>query len=156
MPSKPPPIPEHLIATLAGLGQAVREQRKRLKLSATTTAEAAGLSRMTLHRMERGEPAVTLGAYLAVLDALGLQLRVHDPKRPAADEALPLQLRLADYPQLRRLAWQMPAQAQVSPAEALNLYERNWRHVDPEALQPHERALVQRLSQALGGGRLLV
>jgi transcriptional regulator with XRE-family HTH domain len=36
---------------------------KALKVSATTAAEAAGMSRMTLHRIERGEPSVTMGAY---------------------------------------------------------------------------------------------
>ena len=42
----------------------------------TTTAEAAGLSRVTLHRIERGEPAVTIGAYLNVITALGRHLDI--------------------------------------------------------------------------------
>jgi hypothetical protein len=65
-------------------------------------------------------------------------------------------VRLDDYPQLKRLAWQRLGVAEVSPAEALSLYERNWRHIDPTSLDPAERALVHALAHQLGGGRLLV
>ena len=157
MPAKPPVLSEHLAPVLRALGERLAARRKQLKLSATSTAEAAGLSRVTLHRIERGEPAVTLGAYLGVADALGLRLEWVDPKAPASAELpLPERLRVGDYPQLRRLAWQLPVEAQLSPAEALSLYERNWRHLDPGLLEPAERSLLQRLSTALGGGRLLV
>jgi hypothetical protein len=65
-------------------------------------------------------------------------------------------VRLDDYPQLRRLAWQLPATADLSPAEALSLYERHWRHIDRSTLEPAEQALIQALVQQLGGGHLLV
>ena len=45
---------------------------------------------------------------------------------------------------------------EVTPAEALNLYERNWRHIEQAALAPHERALIHSLVANLGGSRLLV
>lgn len=69
---------------------------------------------------------------------------------------LPERVRLADFPQLERLAWQLHGVAELSPQDALNLYERNWRHIDPATMQPAERALLQALMEQLGGGRLLV
>jgi transcriptional regulator with XRE-family HTH domain len=141
---------------LQTLGERIRAHRKQLRLSAIATAEAAGLSRVTLHRIEKGEPTVAIGAYLAVLDALGLRLDVVDPQARPAEPALPERIALDAYPQLRRLAWQTHAATELTPAEALNLYERHWRHLDPAALSPAERALVQQLVWTVGGGRLLV
>lgn len=159
MPAQAPPIEDLLSARLQALGAQVRAHRTRQKLSATVAAEAAGMSRVTLHRIERGEPSVTMGAYLSAIDAVGLQLQLDDPQAaPKHLQAAPLpaRLRLSDFPELRRLAWQLQGVDELSPAEALSLYERNWRHIDPAALQPAERALVQALASELGGGRLLV
>ena len=141
---------------LQALGARIRAHRKQLRVSAIATAEAAGLSRVTLHRIEKGEPTVAIGAYVAVLDALGLRLDVVDPQARTSSPALPERIALAAYPQLQRLAWQTGAEAELSPADALALYERNWRHIDPAALSPAERALVQQLVLEVGGGRLLV
>ena len=137
----------------------MRAHRERQKVSAVVAAEAAGMSRVTLHRIERGEPSVTMGAYLSAIDALGLQLELRNPQAPVVDETapvLPERVRLADFPQLKRLAWQLQDVEDLSPAEALNLYDRNWRHIDRAHLEPAERALLQRLVNQLGGGRLLV
>ena len=65
-------------------------------------------------------------------------------------------MRLADFPQLKRLAWQLHDVDELSPADALNLYERNWRHIDQAALAPQERALIHSLVASRGGSRLLV
>lgn len=65
-------------------------------------------------------------------------------------------IRLADYPQLRMLAWNRPENACVEEAEALALYESNWRLVDLPHMQAHELALLQRLTQQHGAGVLLV
>jgi hypothetical protein len=65
-------------------------------------------------------------------------------------------IRLDEYPQLRRLAWQLDGATELTPEQALNLYERNWRHVERAAMGPDERALVQALVARLGGGRPLV
>ena len=62
MPAKPPKAPTVAAEKLALLGQQIRAHRKSLRVSATATAEAAGMSRVTLHRIERGEPSVTMGA----------------------------------------------------------------------------------------------
>jgi transcriptional regulator with XRE-family HTH domain len=160
MPATAPTTEETLAAKLLALGEQLRAQRKRLGVSATTAAEAAGMSRVTLHRIERGEPSVTMGAYLNAAAALGLALGVVDaqppPPRRSQPAGVPTRIRLAGYPQLERLAWQFQRASDVTPAEALSLYERNWRHIEQGALLPHERALIQQLAASLGGSRLLV
>ncbi len=122
-------------------------------MSATELAEAASLSRMTLHRIEKGAPSVTMGAYMSAIAALGLELQLADPgarpeKRGMAP--LPRTIRVADYPQLKRIAWQL-ADTELTPKEAFALYERNWRHVDRKTLDDRERQLVRRLAAQLGG-----
>ena len=139
---------------MAVLGARLRERRKALKISATTTAEAAGLSRVTLHRIETGNASVTVGAVAAVAAALGFDLVVVDPQTTAPHEALPPTLTLSAYPALSKLAWQLTTET-LTPTEALALYERNWRHVDVGALDDDERDLIRRLVRVLGG-RLLV
>jgi transcriptional regulator with XRE-family HTH domain len=161
MPASAPVIDTQLAARLAAIGEQLRAHRKQLKLTAVTAAEAAGMSRVTWHRIERGEPSVTMGAYMAASAALGLDLQVIDPQRAAADASnaepdWPNGIRIGDYPQLKRLAWQQPGTAVVTPQEALSLYERNWRHADPLRLEPKERALIQALLAAHGRGRMLV
>ena len=160
MPAAAPATGTITAAKLLALGQQLRAQRKHLGVSAATAAEAAGMSRVTLHRIERGEPSVTMGAYLNAAAALGLELGVVSPQplQPRRWQAatLPTRIRLADYPQLERLAWQFQGASHVTPAEALNLYERNWRHIEQGALALNERELIQQLVASLGGSRLLV
>ena len=40
----------------------------------------------------------------------------------------------------------------VTRSEALAIYERNWRLIDQEALDPDERNLLDELIDELGGG----
>jgi transcriptional regulator with XRE-family HTH domain len=143
---------------LQALGTRIRARRKSLRVSATTAAEAAGMSRVTLHRIESGEGSVTMGAYANAMAALGLALDVGVPletTRTAAPATLG-KIRLADHPQLRRLGWQLPDDAELTPQEALNLYERNWRHVDRAAMDARESALLEALIRGPGKGHLLV
>ena len=157
MPAPPLAISNATATRLAALGQQIRTRRKALRLSATVTAEAAGLSRVTLHRMEKGAPAVTMAAYLNVMAALGLDfslsLPADDPTAaaPAADHTgwIPARVRLGDYPQLKQLAWHVQGVDELTPAEALGIYERNWRHIDASKFQPHEQQLVDALRLAL-------
>jgi transcriptional regulator with XRE-family HTH domain len=159
MPAATPPVTDAVAVKLAAIGRRIRAHRKRLGVNGTTAAEAAGMSRVTLYRIERGEPSVTMGAYIGALGALGLELDVVDPNAravPAAKAALPATIRLAEYPQLKRLAWQLHGVDELTPEQALGLYERNWRHVNVDALEAHERSLVAALTSQLGEGRLLV
>ena len=155
MPSTAPILPEQCAAQLQALGAHIRAQRKALRLSATVTAEAAGLSRVTLHRIEKGEPSVTMGAWCNALAALGMELQAHTGAQgqPAAAPNragwIPARVALADYPQLRALAWQVHGTDTLTPAEALGIYERNARHLNMEAMPTPERALLDALRLAL-------
>lgn len=156
MPAPPLAISNATAARLDVLGQQIRTRRKALGINATVVAEAAGLSRVTLHRIEKGGPAVTMAAYLNVMAALGLDFSLSVPadqvgSAPAADHTgwIPARVRLGDYPQLKQLAWQVHGVEELTPAEALSIYERNWRHIDVLALQPHEQQLVDALRLAL-------
>jgi len=139
------------------LGQQMRAARKALRVSATAAAEAAGISRVTLHRIENGEPSVNMGAYLSMLSVLGLKLKIIEGKEqekitPAVDRTgwIPARIRFDDYPQLRQLAWQVQGADALTPTEALGIYERNWRHIDVTALSDNERQLIDALRLGLG------
>jgi transcriptional regulator with XRE-family HTH domain len=117
------------------------------------TAQAAGMSRITLHRIEAGEPSVTIGAYFNAMSALGIDIGIASPSWPEHellqhdhDHALtPNQIHLADYPQLRQLAWHVHGTQELTPIEALNIYDRNWRHIEEDQLLPNEKELIQTL-----------
>ncbi len=156
LPAKSPKLGNAAATHLQTLGAKLKARRKTLGISATVAAEAAGMSRMTLHRIERGEPSVTMGAYLGLIDVLGLSLGLFDPQHTEVQAPLPEFLELPSYPQLQQLAWQRKKDSRVTPQEALSLYERNWRHIDQEALEEEERRLIERLVALFGKGKLLV
>ena len=140
VPAKAPPNPSVVAEQLAALGTRIRARRKALRVSATALAEAAGMSRVSVHRIEQGEPSVTMGAYLNVLAALGMTFSAavvaDEASEMAADDKagwLPARVRLADYPALKQLAWQVQGVDELTPREALGIYERNWRHLDEAA-----------------------
>jgi transcriptional regulator with XRE-family HTH domain len=147
---------------LAAIGHKIREQRKALKLNATSTAEAAGISRVTLYRIECGEASVSMGSYLNAIAALGMTIEIAIPdgadqkKMEASKENLPDTIRISDYPQLRQLSWHIAGVGELAPEDALNIYERNWRHVDQQIMDEHEWALVTHLVERYGHGTLLV
>lgn len=156
MPAAAPPASAAERRSLAHLGERIRAARKQQGVSAVAAAQAAGISRVTLHRIERGEATVAMSAWVAAAAALGLEFALLEPNAVAGGSKLPEKIRLRDYPQLKKLAWQVHAVDEIAPREALDLYERNWRHVDRARLTPEEAALVDALTRAFGGGRLLV
>ena len=79
MPAKSPVTPAVVAEQLSALGAGIRAQRKALRVSATALAEASGMSRVSVHRIEQGEPSVTMGAYLNVLAALGMAFLATKP-----------------------------------------------------------------------------
>ena len=144
VPAKAPPNPSVVAEQLAALGTRIRARRKALRVS--------------VHRIEQGEPSVTMGAYLNVLAALGMTFSAtvvaDEPSEKAADDKagwLPARVRLADFPQLKQLAWQLQGADELTPRETLGIYERNWRHIDETALLPRERNLIDALRLAFGG-----
>jgi len=159
MPAKNPHVSPDVKAWAEKIGSQIRLQRKALGVNATAVAESAGMSRVTLYRIEQGEPSVTFGAYLAVLDVLNITFELgaavalarNLPKQ--FDEGwLPVNIALVDYPQLKRLAWQISNVETLSPREALNIYERNWRHLDIAMLEEQERQLIDTLRTVLNEG----
>ncbi len=149
MPASSPPVDAAALTALVNLGNKIRARREELGLTMNQTAEAAGVSRVTVHRIERGRPSVTMGAYLNVITALSLSVELNPNSSPAT-------VRVGDYPQLRVIAWQLGDDTEISEPDALQLYERNWRHVDHAALLPPERRFLQHLTDTWGHGRLLV
>ena len=63
-------------------------------------------------------------------------------------------VRVADYPMLRDLLWTGRRRELLPAREAFNLYERNWRFVNPPELTTNERALIERLRRRYGDGFL--
>lgn len=58
---------------LRQFGNRLRLARLRRRLSAKQVAERAGMAPMTLRSLERGGSGVTMGAYLAVMQVLGIE-----------------------------------------------------------------------------------
>ena len=159
MPAKLTTISAGVAKRATDIGKQILAHRKALGVSATTAAEAAGMSRVTWYRIEKGVTSITLGAFLSTLDVLGLDLRINQSTAPpdvsdndrTSTESVPVHIALDDYPQLKQLAWQIHGVDVLSPRETLTIYERNWRHLDFEAMEPHERNLVDALRQIFSG-----
>lgn len=112
------------------------------------------MSRVTWHRIENGEASVTMGAWLAAMSAMGLTWDLNDTASPASRPlvpSIPVRVKLSDFPELKRLAWQVHGTDELSPREALDIYERNRRHVDEASMAPHERDLLGSLRAVLTG-----
>lgn len=54
------------------LGENIKLARKRRNITAVQLAERAAIERVTLRKIERGDPSVSMGAYFNVLRALNL------------------------------------------------------------------------------------
>lgn len=98
----PKRLPLPVSRALQKLGMGLSEARRRRRIPAALLAERASINRMTLHKIERGEPGVAMGSYATVLFALGLLEPLHaladvrnDPVGLSLDEEnLPKRIRL--------------------------------------------------------------
>jgi transcriptional regulator with XRE-family HTH domain len=79
-------------------GQAIRAQRMVQRITAAQLATRIGVSLPTVGRMEKGDPGVSVGAYLTALFALGLE----HAATPALDASL----------------WQHPSNARMRPTHS--------------------------------------
>ncbi len=100
MPSKAQPIYPAEEKLLADFGERLRLARLRRNLSADTLAQRSSISRMTLHRAEKGSSAVAMGTYVRILAALHLE---GDLDLLAKDDALGRKLQDLDLPKRRTL-----------------------------------------------------
>ncbi len=69
------------------LGQIVASERRAQRRTAADLAERAGISRDTLYRVERGDPAVAVGTVLELLVLLGVPLFGEDAEGVAREVA---------------------------------------------------------------------
>ncbi len=99
MPRDAPSILPRLARLLTGIGQNIRRARLRRAHSSETIAQRAGISRKTLYRVEQGDPAVAIGIYARVLQALRLE---NDLAAIAQDDALGRKLQDANLEPKRR------------------------------------------------------
>lgn len=90
------PIP--VKRALRKLGEDIRDARRRRRIPAAIAAERASISRMTLLKIEKGDPGVALGIYATVLFVMGMVDRLSDVADPRHD-AVGLQLEEEHLPQ---------------------------------------------------------
>ncbi len=67
------PLLPSTTGSLQRFGERLRLARLRRRLTAKQVAERAGMAPMTLRSLERGRAGVTMGAYLAVMQVLGIE-----------------------------------------------------------------------------------
>jgi transcriptional regulator with XRE-family HTH domain len=72
MAKKTAPLLPSSAELLRHFGNRLRLARLRRRLTAKQVAERAGMAPMTLRSVERGGSGVTMGAYLAVMQVLGI------------------------------------------------------------------------------------
>ncbi|MGA3018428.1 MAG: hypothetical protein ABSF62_15010, partial [Bryobacteraceae bacterium] len=63
-------LPVPVARALSKLGHDIRDARRRRRIPVAILAERASISRMTLNKMEKGNPGVSLGRYATVLFSL--------------------------------------------------------------------------------------
>jgi len=96
------PLPIPVKKALRKLGQDIKDGRRRRRIPMSLMAERAFITRATLTKVEKGDPAVSLGIYAAVLFVLGLTQRLAELAdanydmvgRMLEEERLPERIRL--------------------------------------------------------------
>ena len=99
-------LPLPVKRALQKLGADISDARRRRRIPMALMAQRAGIGRMTLVRIEQGDPAVSMGAYARVLFVLGLTTRLdeladasHDATGLALEEEyLPKRIRTSPKP----------------------------------------------------------
>jgi transcriptional regulator with XRE-family HTH domain len=121
MAQKTAPLLPATTELLSRFGERLRLARLRRRLTARQVAERSGMSPMTLRSLERGGSGVTMGAYLAVMQVLGIE---NDLKLLGQADPVGRDLQDAQLPAPTRQAPPKPSSAARSP------------HARKPALQP--------------------
>lgn len=95
MPRITPTLFPPSIRQLVELGNRLRLARLRRRYSAESVAKRAGIARATLHRVEAGDPGVSIATHASVLRVLGLQ---GDLELVARDDEMGRKLQDLDLP----------------------------------------------------------
>jgi transcriptional regulator with XRE-family HTH domain len=129
MAKKTAPLLPASAGLLRQFGDRLRLARLRRRLPAKQVAERAGMAPMTLRSLERGGSGVTMGAYLAVMQVLGIEKDINllgqadavgrelqDARLPARSKAMRPKMASAPMPEgeltaeLRRAIENLPAE----------------------------------------------
>src|ERR1700689_2029573 len=70
---------------LRKLGHDIRDARRRRRIPVAILAERASISRMTLNKVEKGDPGVAVGTSATILFTLGMSDRFADVADPRHD-----------------------------------------------------------------------
>lgn len=97
------PIPGQ--KALRKLGKDISNARRRRRIATELMSERAGFSRMTLSKIEKGDPSVSMGSYASALFVLGMIDHLagladasHDiVGRELEEEALPKRIRAPHF-----------------------------------------------------------
>ena len=75
-PTSPPKLPIPVRKALRKLAQDIRDARLRRRIPTAIMSQRALVTRTTLHKVERGDPTVSMGTYSTVLFVLGMTERL--------------------------------------------------------------------------------
>ena len=78
-------LPVPVKHALRKLGHDIRDARRRRRIPVAIAAQRASISRMTLAKIEKGDPGVAMGIYATVLFVLGLASPLADLADPKND-----------------------------------------------------------------------
>jgi transcriptional regulator with XRE-family HTH domain len=95
-------VPIPVKKALRKLGKDISDARRRRRVTMELMAERAGFSRITLAKIEKGAPSVSMGAYASALFVLGMVDHLQDladasrdmTGRELEEENLPKRIRL--------------------------------------------------------------
>ena len=91
-----------VMRALRKLGRDIRDARRRRRIPVAILAQRASISRMTLNKVEKGDPGVSMVNYATVLFVLGMVDRLADVADPRHD-AVGLDLEEEHLPERIRL-----------------------------------------------------
>ena len=130
-----------------------RRSSGRPRISGVERAEQLRLAKRAQRERERaaGLTVARLRLPVALADRLAFAAR-QDGFEDALKAFLQAEMvEIARYPQLKLLCWNRRTEL-VPAREAWDLYERNWRFVERDRLEPPEQELLRTLASRFGGG----